>query len=48
MSFALNAGRSLGGAFPTPIFEDELSMLAPNVTSQVRLAKHAVRHGRTP
>lgn len=40
----LNAGRSLGGAFLDTDLEDELSMLALNVTSQVRLAKHVVRH----
>lgn len=40
----LNAGRSLGGAFLDTDLEDELSMLALNVTGQVRLAKHVVRH----
>lgn len=39
----LNAGRSLGGAFLDTDLEDELSMLALNVTGQVRLAKHVVR-----
>lgn len=40
----LNAGRSLGGAFLDTDLEDELEMLALNVTGQVRLAKHVVRH----
>jgi uncharacterized protein len=40
---ALNAGRSLGGAFVDTDLEDELQMLALNVTGQVRLAKHVVR-----
>lgn len=40
----LNAGRSLGGAFLDTDLEDELSMLALNVTGQVWLAKHVVRH----
>lgn len=40
----LNAGRSLGGAFVDTDLEDELQMLALNVTSQVRLAKHVARH----
>lgn len=40
----LNAGRSLGGAFLDTDLDDELSMLALNVTGQVRLAKHVVRH----
>lgn len=39
----LNAGRSLGGAFVDTDLEDELQMLALNVTGQVRLAKHVVR-----
>lgn len=40
----LNAGRSLGGAFLDTDLDNELSMLALNVTGQVRLAKHVVRH----
>ena len=40
----LNAGRSLGGAFLDTDLDDELSMLALNVTGQVRLAKLVVRH----
>lgn len=40
----LNAGRSLGGAFLDTDLDDELEMLALNVTGQVRLAKHVVRH----
>jgi short-subunit dehydrogenase len=40
----LNAGRSLGGAFLDTDLEDELQMLALNVTGQVRLAKHVVKH----
>lgn len=40
----LNAGRSLGGAFLDTDLDDELAMLALNVTGQVRLAKHVVRH----
>ena len=40
----LNAGRSLGGAFLDTNLDDELQMLALNVTGQVRLAKHVVRH----
>jgi short-subunit dehydrogenase len=40
----LNAGRSLGGAFLDTDLDDELQMLALNVTGQVRLAKHVVRH----
>jgi short-subunit dehydrogenase len=40
----LNAGRSLGGAFLDTDLDDELSMLALNVTGQVRLAKEVVRH----
>lgn len=49
---ALNAGRSLGGAFVDTDLDDELQMLALNVTGQVRLAKRVVRlmaaqrHGR--
>lgn len=39
----LNAGRSLGGAFLDTDLEDELQMLALNVTGQVRLAKHVVK-----
>lgn len=39
----LNAGRSLGGAFLDTDLDDELSMLALNVTGQVRLAKRVVR-----
>lgn len=41
---ALNAGRSLGGAFVDTDIEDELSMLSLNVTCQVVLAKHVARH----
>lgn len=40
---ALNAGKSLGGAFIDTDIEDELSMLALNVTGQVVLAKHIAR-----
>jgi uncharacterized protein len=40
----LNAGRSLGGAFLDTDLDDELQMLALNVTGQVRLAEHVVRH----
>ncbi|MCP3426926.1 SDR family NAD(P)-dependent oxidoreductase [Rothia sp. AR01] len=40
----LNAGRSLGGAFLDTDLDEELQMLALNVTGQVRLAKHVVRH----
>lgn len=40
----LNAGRSLGGAFLDTDLDDELDMLALNITGQVRLAKHVVRH----
>lgn len=40
---ALNAGRSLGGAFLDTSLDDELNMLALNVTGQVRLAKKVVR-----
>lgn len=40
---ALNAGTSLGGAFIDTDIDDELSMIALNVTSQVLLAKHVVR-----
>ena len=40
---ALNAGMSLGGAFIDTDLEDELRMLALNVTSQVVLAKHVAR-----
>ncbi|MEL4356726.1 MULTISPECIES: SDR family NAD(P)-dependent oxidoreductase [unclassified Luteococcus] len=40
----LNAGKSLGGAFLDTDLDDELQMLALNVTGQVRLAKHVVRH----
>lgn len=39
----LNAGRSLGGAFLDTDLDDELQMLALNVTGQVRLAKYVVR-----
>lgn len=39
----LNAGRSLGGAFLDTDLDDELAMLALNVTGQVRLAKQIVR-----
>lgn len=41
---ALNAGMSLGGAFIDTDLQDELKMLALNVTSQVLLAKHVARH----
>ncbi|QQY14215.1 SDR family NAD(P)-dependent oxidoreductase [Cutibacterium avidum] len=41
---ALNAGKSLGGAFIDTDIEDELSMLNLNVTGQVILAKHITRH----
>lgn len=40
---ALNAGVSLGGAFVDTDLDDELLLLALNVTSQVRLAKRVVR-----
>ena len=39
----LNAGASLGGAFIDTDLEDELRLLALNVTSQVILAKHIAR-----
>jgi len=39
---ALNAGVSLGGSFADTPIEDELRMLALNVTSQVLLAKRVV------
>ncbi|NNG19883.1 SDR family NAD(P)-dependent oxidoreductase [Naumannella sp. ID2617S] len=39
----LNAGRSLGGGFVDTDLEDELQLLALNVTGQVLLAKHVVR-----
>ncbi|MFV0459073.1 MAG: SDR family NAD(P)-dependent oxidoreductase [Actinomycetales bacterium] len=39
----LNAGASLGGAFIDTDIDDELRMLALNVTSQVILAKHVAR-----
>lgn len=39
---ALNAGRSLGGAFLDTDLDDELAMIALNITSQVALAKHVV------
>jgi len=39
---ALNAGASLGGSFVDTSLDDELRMLALNVTSQVRLAKRVV------
>lgn len=41
---AMNAGMSLGGAFIDTDLDRELHMLALNVTSQVRLAKHVTRH----
>ena len=41
---ALNAGRSLGGAFIDTDLADELDMIALNITGQVRLAKHVARH----
>lgn len=41
---ALNAGASLGGAFLDTDLDRELQMLALNVSSQVRLAKHVTRH----
>lgn len=37
---ALNAGKSLGGAFLDTDLDDELHMLALNVTGQVMLAKN--------
>ncbi len=40
---ALNAGVSLGGAFLDTDLDDELRLLALNVTSQVTLAKRVVR-----
>lgn len=40
---ALNAGKSLGGAFLDTDVEDEKQMIALNITSQVLLAKHVVR-----
>ena len=40
----LNAGKSLGGAFLDTDLDEEMHMLALNVTGQVRLAKHVVRH----
>ncbi|MDO5645502.1 MAG: SDR family NAD(P)-dependent oxidoreductase [Dermabacter sp.] len=39
----LNAGKSLGGAFIDTDIDDELRMLALNVTGQVILAKHIAR-----
>ncbi len=38
------AAASGGGAFLDTDLDDELAMLALNVTGQVRLAKHVVRH----
>ncbi|NKE10566.1 MULTISPECIES: SDR family NAD(P)-dependent oxidoreductase [Kocuria] len=49
---ALNAGKSLGGAFLDTDLDEEKHMIALNITSQVLLAKHVVRkmadqrHGR--
>ncbi|MDO5619766.1 SDR family NAD(P)-dependent oxidoreductase [Kocuria sp.] len=49
---ALNAGKSLGGAFLDTDLAEEEQMIALNITSQVRLAKRVVRklaeqrHGR--
>lgn len=40
---ALNAGRSLGGAFLDTDLETEKELIALNITSQVILAKHVVR-----
>ncbi|MFB7928910.1 SDR family NAD(P)-dependent oxidoreductase [Streptomyces sp. NPDC056039] len=40
----LNAGRSIGGAFIDTDLDDELSLIALNVTSVVHLAKHVARH----
>jgi uncharacterized protein len=40
---ALNAGRSLGGSFLDTDIEDELDLIALNITSQVLLAKHVAR-----
>ncbi|TWD15960.1 SDR family NAD(P)-dependent oxidoreductase [Marihabitans asiaticum] len=40
---ALNAGRSLGGGFLDTDIEEELVMIALNITSQVLLAKHVTR-----
>lgn len=40
----LNAGKSLGGSFLDTDLDEELHMLALNVTGQVRLAKPIVRH----
>ncbi|BBC28818.1 hypothetical protein SGFS_001090 [Streptomyces graminofaciens] len=40
----LNAGRSIGGAFLDTDLDDELGLIALNVTSVVHLAKHVARH----
>lgn len=40
----LNVGKSLGGSFLETDLDEELHMLALNVTGQVRLAKPIVRH----
>lgn len=40
---ALNAGRSLGGRFLDTDIDDEVEMIALNITSQIRLAKHVAR-----
>lgn len=40
---ALNAGRSLGGSFLDTDIEDELGLIALNITGQVLLAKHVTR-----
>ncbi|MFJ9542531.1 SDR family NAD(P)-dependent oxidoreductase [Streptomyces sp. NPDC101225] len=43
----LNAGRSIGGPFLDTDLDDELSLIALNVTSVVHLAKHVARHMAT-
>ena len=40
----LNAGRSIGGAFTDTDLDDQLAMIALNVTSVVHLAKRVTRH----
>lgn len=42
-AIAINAGVGVGGAFIDTALEDELNMIALNVTSSVHLAKHVVK-----
>ncbi|MDN3029084.1 SDR family NAD(P)-dependent oxidoreductase [Streptomyces sp. S.PB5] len=44
---ALNAGRSIGGAFLDTDLDDELSLVSLNVTSVVHLATYAARQMAT-